>query len=138
MVKRRFSVTFFVILAVTGLALAGVIRDGSFTGTSDGNNITIRWVSEDESGVLVYKLERKAGTAGSEFFHLADVPVQGNNANYAFVDNSAFRATQSVYQYRLKIANRDGSSMYYGPITVTHLVSSVGQRTWGSIKAMFR
>ena len=133
--KRILSI---VILAVfiSSIAICGVIRDGSLSARSDGSNITIQWVSEDENGVARYELERKAGVNG-QFLWLASVALRGNNSSYVYIDDSAFRTPESVYQYRIKVVFTNGTSAYYGPVTVTHSVSS-GRRTWGSIKAMFR
>lgn len=130
------------LLTVAALLLAlsvfgGVVREGSLSGRSDGNTITIRWLSEDETGVLRYVLERKAGANGM-FMQLAEIQPKGNNESYQYIDDTAFRVLESIYQYRLKVLFIDGSApMYYGPITVSHRTSDV-RRTWGSIKAMFR
>lgn len=124
-------------LVVAVTAFAGVIREGSFSARSDGNNIIIRWLSEDETGVSKYVLERKAGANGV-FAQLAEIQPRGNNESYQFVDETAFRITESLYQYRLKVVFVNGAvPIYYGPITVSHRTSDV-RRTWGSIKAMFR
>ena len=124
-------------LFFTAIAFSGAIRDGSFTARSDGTNIILQWVSDDESGALRYEIERKAGVNG-QFIFLVQLPLKGNNSSYLYVDDSAFlRAMETLYQYRIKVDYSNGSSVYYGPITVRHSVSSV-RRTWGSIKAMFR
>ncbi len=133
---KRFLPTIVLLLTVSTMALCGVIRDGSLTAGSNGNDITIRWQSEDESGALEYTIERKSGLSG-QFVSLTQVLMRGNNLPYVYVDDSAFRTTESVYQYRIKVSFSNGTSAYYGPITVSHSVSSV-RRTWGSIKAMFR
>ena len=114
-----------------------MIREGSFNASSEGAVITLRWISEDETGVLHYEIERKVGNA-EDFMPLDQVALRGNHSNYTYVDNSAFlRTTETVYQYRIKIQFVDGTSMFYGPISVIPNISSVRQ-TWGSIKAMFR
>jgi len=137
MITRKILPVAALMLFVSAFAISGTIRDGSFTARSDGSNINLQWVSEDENGVLRYELERKSGVHG-QFMTLAQLPLRGNNSTYVYVDDSAFlRTTENVYQYRIKVVLSDGSSIYYGPITVTHSVSSV-RRTWGSIKAMFR
>lgn len=124
-------------LFVTVIAFSGAIREGSFTARSDGSNITLSWVSDDESGVLRFEIERKSGANG-QFIFLVQIPVKGSNSSYLYVDDSAFlRSLESVYQYRIKVDYSNGTSAYYGPVTVVHSVSSV-RRTWGSIKAMFR
>ena len=121
----------------TAIALCGAIRDGSFTARSDGSNITLQWLSDDETGVVRYEIERKSGANG-EFIFLVQIPLKGNSASYVYVDDSAFlRSTETLYFYRIKVDYLNGSSVYYGPIAVPHSVSSV-RRTWGSIKAMFR
>ncbi len=118
-------------------ALAGVIREGTLSAHSDGSYITIRWVSEDETNVAKYVLERKAGVAGT-FMTLIELQPRGNNATYQFVDETAFRASESIYKYQIKVLFTTGQQpVVYGPITVSHKTSDV-RRTWGSIKAMFR
>lgn len=115
----------------------GVVKEGSLNGRSDGSTITIRWLSEDETGVARYVLERKAGVNGS-FIQLAEIQPKGNHESYEYVDDTAFRISESMYQYRLKVLFANNSApIYYGPITVSHRTSDV-RRTWGSIKAMFR
>jgi|WetSurMetagenome_2_1015567.scaffolds.fasta_scaffold182323_2 hypothetical protein len=130
--------TILVLLAVSVfVAFGGPIQDRSFSARSDGNYITLQWVSQDEAGVLRYELERKAGANG-QYVSIAQIDPRGNNNGYTYVDESAFmRTTESVYYYRINVVYANGSSVYYGPITVSHSVSSV-RRTWGSIKAMFR
>ncbi|MBF8278563.1 MAG: hypothetical protein HW390_3636 [Candidatus Brocadiaceae bacterium] len=135
--KRFTPILVALLLVVSSAALSGVIRDGSFSGISNGSDITLRWVSEDESGALRYEIERKAGLNG-QFVFLSQLALRGNNISYTYVDDSAFRTSESVYQYRIKVVLSSGVSVYYGPITVTHSVNSVAKRTWGSIKAMFR
>ena len=137
MTIRRILPISALTLLVSTMAFCGSIREGSFTGRSDGNNINLQWVSDDESGVLRYEIERKSGMSG-QFLFLVQIPLIGNNSSYLYVDDTAFlRAVESVYQYRIKVVYSSGSSAYYGPITVAHTVNSV-RRTWGSIKAMFR
>ena len=119
------------------MAFAGVIRDGSLIGISNGSVIIVRWYSEDESGVNKVELERASGTDG-QFILLNDIPLRGNNQAYEYIDDSAFRVTEALYRYRLKVSFANGNPpVYYGPITIRHDVNSV-RRTWGSIKAMFR
>jgi hypothetical protein len=125
------------LLLAAANARAGVVREGTFSAWSDGSNITIRWLSEDETGVSKYVLERRAGANGT-FIQLVEIQPRGNNETYQFVDETAFRLTESIYQYRLKVVfGNSAAPIYYGPITVSHRTSDV-RRTWGSIKAMFR
>ena len=86
------------LLSIT--VFAGAIKEGSLRGTSDNNNITLAWASEDESGVQKFVIERKAGTNGS-FMLLAEVQPKGSNSSYQYVDETAFRVTGSIYYYQV-------------------------------------
>jgi len=122
---------------VSSLAFAGAtIRDGSLEARSDGNDVTIQWATTDESMMQQFVVERQA-SGQTDWVDLdPTVAPKGSNSNYYFVDQSAFKTTASVYQYRIKMVAQDGVT-YSKVMTVAHNVSSV-KRTWGSLKAMFR
>ena len=125
-----------ILVLFTALVSAGPIKDNSLTGTSNGSSISVRWLSEDESGVVGFDLERRTGL-GLAFSVIAGFQPKGSNSTYEFVDETAFRGAETLYQYRVKVIYSNGTSVDYGPITVSHNTSDV-RRTWGSIKAMFR
>jgi hypothetical protein len=135
---RRLLLTALFLIVLGGSAFAtGPLKEGSFSAQSDGSTIVLRWISEDESAVTSFEIERKAGIYG-QFFLLAPVSPRGSNSSYEYVDDTAFRVgAESIYQYRIKAVLSNGSAVYSEEITVVHAVSSV-RRTWGSIKAMFR
>jgi hypothetical protein len=136
MLKQTLSIS-IAILFLSLTVFAGIIKEGSLRASSDGNAITIQWLSEDESNVVRYELERKAGFNGA-FMPLAVLATRGNSSSYQFVDETAFRVSESIYKYQVKVVFSNGAApAYYGPITVSHKTSDV-RRTWGSIKAMFR
>ncbi|MBI5645745.1 MAG: hypothetical protein HY962_02345 [Ignavibacteriae bacterium] len=107
-----------------------------FQGRSDGNNITLEWKTRGEANVAVFEVQRKAGWQG-EFTTVASVDPKGPNSMYTFTDRTAYKSSESVYMYRLRIMEQNGPPSYSNEVTVSHSVSSV-KRTWGSIKAMFR
>jgi hypothetical protein len=126
----------FLILGFQSVAVADIIRPGSLLARSSGGNVVLNWVSDDETNVLRYEIERRAGTSG-DFGYIASVDPKGPSF-YEFIDHSAYRASATLYQYRVKVVFSDGSPpQYFGPVSVIHSVSGV-RRTWGSIKAMFR
>lgn len=133
---HRLLLSLLLVASVSGIAWAGVIRNGSLTASSNGDEVVVRWISENEEHVVRYELERKA-EQGGQFFLLAEILPRGNNHSYEYIDDTAFRVSESIYQYRLKVVFTDGSSEFHGPISVRVDISSV-RRTWGSIKAMFR
>ncbi len=135
-ILKRLTGVVLTTLLITALAIAGAIKDNSLSGSSNGSSITIRWISEDESGVVRFDIERRTGL-NMPFSMLVGMQPKGSNSTYEFVDETAFRATETFYQYRVKVVYGDGSTVDYGPITVSHKTSDV-RRTWGSIKAMFR
>jgi hypothetical protein len=133
---HRFQLFLTVLLLASLTVFAGQIRDGSLSASSNGEVILVRWLSDDETGVVSYEIERRSGVSG-QFFLLTTIAPRGNNQPYEYVDHSAFNIMESIYQYQVKVVLASGSPVYYGPITVRHYVSNV-RRTWGSIKAMFR
>jgi hypothetical protein len=133
---KHLLTVFLIICAVSATAVSGAFLD-FFNGRSDGDNIVLEWKTRSESNLLRYEIQRKAGYDG-EFVTLATVTPKGSNSLYTYTDRSAYKATESLYIYRLKIVDSDGSpASFSNEIPVSHSVSSV-KRTWGSIKAMFR
>lgn len=134
----RFLVFFLAFALAASLAIGGPINPQSLRASSNGTNIIVQWTSDDEAGVSGYTIERKSGSDGV-FVMLTVSPIlpEGSGHSYTFTDNSAFRVTDNVYQYRLTALYNDGRAPAQYLVTVTHNVSAV-RRTWGSIKAMFR
>ena len=127
---------FIVIILMYGIALGEVVRSGSLQARSNGTNVTVTWVTDDESFVARFEVERRSGAEG-DFGYIATVNTKGASI-YEFVDYSSYRTTGTLYQYRLKVLYSDGrTATYTAPVSVIHTVSGV-RRTWGSIKAMFR
>ena len=133
---RIILCTMLLFLLLPPVTRADVIWQGTLQATSDGIDVTVRWITDDESGVARFEIERRGGTDG-DFAAIGGMDPKGPSL-YEFVDHSAFLKTGSLYQYRIKITFTDGRAPFYTtPLTVSHTVSGV-RRTWGSIKAMFR
>jgi len=133
---RVIFCTMILLLMMVSISGADIIRQGTLQATSDGIDVTIRWMTEDESAVAMFEIERRGGTDG-DFATIGSADPKGPSL-YEFVDHSAFLKTASLYQYRIKVTFNDGRAPFYtAPLTVSHTVSGV-RRTWGSIKAMFR
>lgn len=130
------------ILFTIALFIAAPIFGGAFldflTGRSDGDNITLEWKTRSESNVSMFKVERRA-LGQTDFVSVSDIPAKGDNSFYSYVDRAAYKASETVYVYRLRIVdtNPGAPPSYSYEVRVSHTVSSV-KRTWGSIKAMFR
>jgi hypothetical protein len=83
-----------------------------------------------------FVIERK--TPQSSFSEVGTVQPKGNNSFYSFTDQNTYKANDMVFVYRLKIVDDNNQVSYSKDVTVTHSISSIAKRTWGSIKAMFR
>jgi len=111
------------------LAFAGAtMTPNSLMGISDGNDVTIRWSTMEESDMAGKQFEiRREGVS------IGSVPAKGNPSDYLFLDLDAFKSTGSTYHYQIFV---DGAA-WSAIVSVSHSTSSV-KRTWGSLKAMFR
>ena len=132
----RYIVPLFLALLVVATVSAIVIKDRP-TAQSNGTDISIRWNTSDESGVVRFDVMRRPGTAG-DFSLVGSVEqLKGNNSSYEFVDKSAFKSTGGLYQYKVRIINGQIPAPETEIVPVAHLTSTA-KSTWGSIKAMFR
>jgi len=132
--KKNFIILFISFLFVSTLwAGAHIIN---FTAESDDSNIIIRWTTSDETNMSYFVVERKSVNGN---FAAVSQPIaaKGNNSSYEFIDENAFKSTDFLFVYQLKIVDKDNKISHSGTVSVSHSVSSV-RRTWGSIKALFR
>lgn len=129
--KARLIISVFLLSAVITFAGADLAK---LTARSQNGNVLISWQSVTESNVRYYVVERKTVNGG--FVELVTVYPK-NDKVYEYLDQSAYKTTGTLYIYRLKIVDNDGSVSYSWEVSVPHNVSSV-KRTWGSIKALFR
>ncbi len=107
-----------------------------FHARSESDNVRLEWQTSEETNLQKFVIERK--TPQSSFTEIASVSPKGNNSNYIFTDQNAYKTNDMVFVYRLKIVDNNDQVTYSADVTVTHSISSVAKRTWGSIKAMFR
>ncbi|MGH7493186.1 MAG: hypothetical protein ACREOO_12430 [bacterium] len=102
------------------------------------NKVTLKWVSEVEINFKGFEVER--GLSKTDLQKIDFLEAKGNattKTEYAYEDNTVFKADARVYYYRLKIVDRDGVATNSNVIEVNPIISSA-RSTWGSIKAMFR
>ena len=123
----------FLIFFVATLFAGAYLRD--FRAYDEDENIRIEWETGEENNVRDFVIERKSQE--SSFIEVETLAPKGDNSFYSYLDESIFKASDYVFQYRLKIVDTDGQASYSQTITVTPKISGY-KRTWGSIKAMFR
>jgi len=107
-----------------------------FVADSNGDNIVLSWQSTTEESVNHYEILR--GPDRDNLSILTTVEAKGNNSNYSYVDESAYKTAESFYAYGLVIVDNDGSKSEPMYRFITHNGVSSVKRTWGSIKALFR
>jgi len=106
-----------------------------FHARSENENVAINWQTAEENNISEFVIERKA--SNSIFMEIGRVEAKGDNSLYSFIDQNAYKSNDVIFIYRLKINGNDNTYSYSNEITVSH-TTSVGKRTWGSIKALFR
>lgn len=107
-----------------------------FHARSESDDVRLEWQTSEETNLQNFVVERK--TPQSSYIEIASVQPKGNNSYYTFTDQNAYKTNDMVFVYRLKIVDNNSQVTYSADVTVTHSISSIAKRTWGSIKAMFR
>jgi hypothetical protein len=107
-----------------------------FHARSESDDVKLEWQTAEETNLQKFSIERK--TPQSSYTEIATVTPKGDNSYYTFTDQNAYKTNDMVFIYRLKIVENNSQVSYSADVTVTHSISSVAKRTWGSIKAMFR
>lgn len=131
--KMKTSSIIITLLLIASV-YAGAFID-YFHARSEGDDVRLEWKTSDETNLQKFVIERK--TPQSSYLEVATIPPTGNNSFYTYLDQNAYKTTDLVFVYRLKIVDNDGTVSYFNETTVSHSLSGV-KRTWGSIKAMFR
>jgi hypothetical protein len=123
------------LLALTSVYILAGAHLTFFHARSENENVVINWQTSEESNITEFVIERKA--SNSVFMEIGRLEAKGDNSLYSFVDQNAYKSDDVLFIYRLKIVGSDNAYSYSNEITVSH-TTSVGKRTWGSIKALFR
>jgi hypothetical protein len=105
-----------------------------WTADPEQNKVILQWKTSLEDEVEKFVVERS--TDNSHFFDIGEVSARGAGFQYRFEDNK-LGFTNSIFYYRLRIVNGDGSYQHTDTLPVIPNISSIS-RSWGSIKALFR
>ncbi len=140
--SRKAFLLFSLLLLSATLAWAATIT--LFQATYDNSAIRVAWEVANETGVQSYELHRKANTEPA-FARLTNVAPTGQT-RYQYLDTDVYRApvdptvttgaqAGGPYTYRLTVHTTTGDQVYTSSLGQT---PSAVQRSWGSIKSMFR
>lgn len=99
----------------------------------NGADIKIEWTIENEAGVSEYRLYRKTG-GNAEQKYVGTIYANGSG-KYTYYDKDVFKTETTIITYELRVIKNGTPSFFYA--SLTYNTTSV-QRTWGSIKGMFR
>lgn len=118
--------------AAKNVSAQGVVLT-NFTVNSVGSDVRIAWNIQSETGVSEFRLYRKIGNE-TDSKYVGTIPANGS-LSYIYTDDNVFKTESTTITYELRVIKN--GTMYNFYSTFTHQTSSV-QRTWGSIKSMFR
>lgn len=99
----------------------------------DGAQILLEWELQSESTVKEFRVFRRFNDEPS-LAHLITMPVKGI-MKYNYLDDDMFKTRGRVVHYELHIVTNKKTYKYFA--SQSHNPTSI-QRTWGSIKSMFR
>jgi hypothetical protein len=121
-----------------GIVSIGNAQDLSvqrFVANASGTDVLLSWdLKSTGSGITEFRILRKVNQE-QNFTQITSLPAQGGKVNYEFWDRTIFKETPKWIQYRLVIVRNGQQSPIDTYITVN---PTSAQRTWGSIKSMFK
>lgn len=136
---QKASVSLF-LLVLLGVSLAFGATVTLFQASYDNSTVHVVWEVANESGVQNYDLYRKANNEPT-FTKLTTISPSGQS-RYQYVDAAVYRGSAnsfgslgSPFTYRLMVRTTTDDQSYNSTPGQT---PSAIQRSWGSIKSMFR
>lgn len=122
--------------ALTVLLITAVnVQVGNFMATSQGADIRLEWSVANESGVKSFDIYKKLRSE-QHYNHISSVNPMGQKA-YVYLDDDSFKNNESLQDiyYKLSIKSAQGNTNYYSSVQQG---PTVIERTWASIKSMFK
>lgn len=118
------------------IILAFQVQVSNFSAVYQGADIRLEWRVQEEGEVSFYEIARKKESE-SNYSKLADVSKNGSGS-YVWVDDNLYKDGEGMetLSYRLAAHTASGQPRYFYT-TIQHSPTAV-QRSWGSIKSMFR
>lgn len=132
------NATVLLLFAVALVLFGGAAKAQSLTlnylhASPDGADVVIAWEVPSEAGITDFRLWRKVNE-DTQYTFLDHIAPNGS-MNYQYQDYTIFKDEAKTISYKLQVVQNGAVFTYFTDIT--HNPTSV-QRTWGSIKAMFR
>ncbi len=131
MIKRILAYLFC--LSLLPVAYGQNVLMNYFNINTDGADILLEWEIQSENNVSEYRLFRKMNQ-NADYDFVATVRATGD-LRYQYLDDNIFKTEGEVIHYELQVVV--GNKIQSFQVSVSHNPTSI-QRTWGSIKSMFR
>lgn len=135
MYLRALTATLFALwLWPQALSAQTQVLLNEFTLSSEGADVLLAWDLPQEGNVREFRLFRRINEDPTSA-HLTTVQPSGA-MRYTYLDDDIFKTEGRTLHYELQVVTTDGR-VHRFTRSLSHNPTSV-QRTWGSIKAMFR
>ena len=140
LLRRSGPVALLLVLWSVAVAYAATLT--VFTAAYSGAIVRVDWEVNTETDVTGFELARKAATETS--YTVVNTAATTGARHYQYLDANVYRTTGGTitpaagngpYTYRLTVRGPGGDQSY---LTVLAGTPSAVQRSWGTIKSMFR
>ena len=128
-----YIMLFVLFLSGVSFAQGQTVLLNYFTLQADGANVLLEWEMQEEEGIKEYRLFRKFNDEPS-LAHVSTLDSKGL-FKYKYLDDDIFKNHGRVIHYELHVVTPTKTHRFYA--SLSHNPTSI-QRTWGSIKSMFR
>lgn len=131
MTRTLLSLIF--VLSVSLSAQAQVPLMNYFNIIPNGADVLLEWELQAEENITEFRIFRRFNDEQT-LTHVSTLTLNGTR-KYSYLDDNIFKTEGRILHYELQVI-ADGKT-YRFTRSLSHNPTSV-QRTWGSIKAMFR
>ncbi len=107
----------------------------SFLAVYQGSDIRLEWKVADETELLNYEISRKKESDAS-YSKLTEIS-KGSGGNYIWIDDNLYKDGDGIENISYRLTANTGSGPKYFYANIQHSPTAI-QRSWGSIKSMFR
>lgn len=122
------------LLLMTSLTVYASITLKYFTATLLGTEIRLQWEVQSEYGITEFQVWKRINSGSASKIYT--ITPNGSRV-YSYIDPNVMKTdeNQQTYVYTLRVFQ--GSTYTDFTQTISHNPTSI-QRTWGSIKSMFK
>lgn len=137
---KLLHIIFWGIILFSGIHLSGDLyaQDLSlnrFSASANGSDVLLNWdIKPGTTGISEFKIFRKINQE-TNFIQISTLPAYAGKNTFEYWDRTIFKETPKLIQYRLVVVRNGQNNPYDTYITVN---PTSAQRTWGSIKSMFK